>query len=57
MRGLTDAHYPDAEQISVVLDNLRPTPLGPGMKGYLAPEAHRILRGWSSTARPNMPAG
>jgi hypothetical protein len=28
MRGLTDAHYPDAGQISVVLDNLSTHPAG-----------------------------
>ena len=44
MRGLTDIHYPDAEQISVVIDNLSTHTAGAWYERFPAPEAHRILQ-------------
>jgi transposase len=44
MRDLVDLHYPRAEQIRVVLDNLSTHSPGALYEAFPAPEAHRILR-------------
>jgi hypothetical protein len=44
MRDLTDVHYPDAERIRVVLDNLSTHSSGALYKTFPADEARRILR-------------
>ena len=44
MRELVDLHYPQAEQIRVVLDNLSTHSPGALYEAFPAPEAHRILR-------------
>jgi transposase len=44
MRDLADTHYPDAEQIRVVLDNLSTHTAGALYETFPAPEAHRILQ-------------
>lgn len=44
MRDLVDLHYPKAEQIRVVLDNLSTHSPGALYETFPAPEAHRILR-------------
>jgi hypothetical protein len=44
MRDLTDIHYPHAEQIRVMMDNLSTHTVGALYKGFPAPEAHRILQ-------------
>jgi transposase len=44
MRDLADAHYPDAERIRVVLDNLSTHTAGALYETFPAPEAHRILQ-------------
>ena len=44
MRDLVDLHYPLAERIRVVLDNLSSHSLGALYETFPAPEAHRILR-------------
>ncbi len=44
MRELVDLHYPQAEHIRVVLDNLSTHSLGALYEAFPAPEAHRILR-------------
>jgi transposase len=44
MRDLADIHYPDAEQIRVVLDNLSTHTPGALYETFPAPEAHRILQ-------------
>jgi transposase len=44
MRDLVDTHYPDAEQIRVVLDNLSTHTAGALYETFAAPEAHRILQ-------------
>lgn len=44
MRDLTDIHYPEADQIRVVLDNLSTHTPGALYDTFPAPEAHRILR-------------
>jgi transposase len=44
MRDLTDTHYPQAELIRVVLDNLSTHTAGALYETFPAPEAHRILQ-------------
>src|ERR1700757_2050487 len=44
MRDLVDLHYPKAERIRVVLDNLSTHSPGALYEAFPAPEAHRILR-------------
>ena len=44
MRDLVDIHYPQAEQIRVVLDNLSTHSAGAIYETFPAPEAHRIRR-------------
>jgi hypothetical protein len=44
MRDLADIHYPDAERIRVVLDNLSTHTAGALYETFPAPEAHRILQ-------------
>ena len=44
MRDLVDLHYPQAETIRVVLDNLSTHSPGALYEAFPAPEAHRILR-------------
>jgi transposase len=44
MRELADIHYPDADQIRVVLDNLSTHTAGAMYDVFPAPEAHRILQ-------------
>lgn len=44
MRDLADIHYPEAEQIRVVLDNLSTHTPGALYEPFPAPEAHRILQ-------------
>jgi len=43
MRDLADTHYPDADKIRVVLDNLSTHTAGALYETFPAPEAHRIL--------------
>ncbi len=43
MRDLADTHYPEAELIRVVLDNLSTHTAGALYETFPAPEAHRIL--------------
>jgi DDE superfamily endonuclease len=44
MRDLDDIHYPNAELIRVVMDNLSTHNPGALYETFSAPEAHRILR-------------
>ncbi len=44
MRDLADTHYPEAESIRVVLDNLSTHTAGALYETFPAPEAHRILQ-------------
>jgi transposase len=44
MRDLTDVHYPDAERIRVVLDNLSTHSAGALYQSFPAEEARRVLR-------------
>jgi len=44
MRDLVDEHYPDAEKIRVVLDNLSAHSQAALYQCFEAAEAHRILR-------------
>ena len=43
-RDLADAHYPDADQIRVVLDNLSTHTAGALYETFPPAEAHRILQ-------------
>jgi transposase len=44
MRDLVDTHYPNADRIRVVLDNLSTHTAGALYETFAAPEAHRILQ-------------
>jgi transposase len=44
LRELADVHYPQAERIRVVLDNLSTHTPGSLYEAFPAPEAHRLLR-------------
>src|SRR3954452_16877813 len=44
MRDLVDLHYPQAQQVRVVLDNLSTHSAGALYEAFPAPEAHRVLR-------------
>ncbi len=44
MRDLADIHFPDADKIRVVLDNLSTHTAGALYETFPAPEAHRILQ-------------
>ena len=44
MRELVDDHYPDADLIRVVLDNLSTHTAGALYEAFPAPEAHRVLQ-------------
>src|SRR3954447_18667453 len=44
MRELVDLHYPQAQQVRVVLDNLSRHSAGALYEAFPAPEAHRVLR-------------
>jgi transposase len=44
MRDLVDLHYPQAERVRVVLDNLSTHSAGALYDAFPAPEAHRVLR-------------
>jgi transposase len=44
MRELVDLHYPQAEQVRVVLDNLSTHSAGALYEAFPAPEAHRVRR-------------
>jgi transposase len=44
MRDLADIHYPDAERIRVVMDNLSTHTAGALYEAFPAPEAHRVLQ-------------
>jgi transposase len=44
MRDLVDTHYPGADQIRVVMDNLSTHTAGALYETFAAPEAHRILQ-------------
>src|SRR5215213_2976288 len=43
MRELVDLHYPQAQQVRVVLDNLSTHSAGALYEAFPAPEAHRVL--------------
>jgi hypothetical protein len=44
MRDLVDVHYPQAELVRVVMDNLSTHTTGALYEAFPAPEAHRVLR-------------
>jgi DDE superfamily endonuclease len=44
MRDLVDVHYPQADLVRVVMDNLSTHTAGALYETFPAPEAHRILR-------------
>ena len=44
MREVADVHYPDADRIRVVMDNLSTHTAGALYQAFPAPEAHRVLQ-------------
>jgi transposase len=44
MRDLADIHYPEADRIRVVMDNLSTHTVGALYETFTAPEAHRLLQ-------------
>jgi transposase len=57
MRELVDVHYPQAEQIRVVLDNLSTHSPGALYETFRHRKRDGCCAGSSSTTRPNTPAG
>ena len=57
MRDLTDIHYPGAERIRVVLDNLSTHSAARSTKRSLPTKPGGCSAAWSSTTCPNTPAG
>jgi hypothetical protein len=57
MRDLVDVHYPAAERIRVVLDNLSAHSAGALYQRFAPDEARRILNRLDSTSHPSMQAG
>jgi transposase len=57
MRELAEVHYPEAERIRVVLDNLSTHSVGALYQTFPADQARRVLAGWSSIISPSTPAG
>ena len=53
MRDLGDIHYPDADQIRVVMDNLSTHTAGALYEAFPAPETHRILQRLEFHYTPN----
>ena len=58
MRDLADIHYPEADRIRVVMDNLSTHTAGALYEAFPAAEAHRVFfSGWSFITPPNTPVG
>jgi transposase len=57
MRELVDVHYPKADRIRVVLDNLSTHKAGALYQAFPAPTLAACCVAWSSITRPNTPAG
>ena len=57
MKALVDVHFPEAELIRVVLDNLNTHVFGALYETFTPEEARRIAKGWSSITRRNMAVG
>ena len=57
MRELADIHFPEAERIRVVMDNLSTHSSGALYEAFPAEQASGSFADWSSTMSPNMPVG
>ena len=57
MRELTDVHYPKAERIRLVLDNLSTHSAGALYQTFPATKPDECCAVWSSTTSPSTPAG
>ena len=57
MRELTDVHFPEAERIRVVLDNLSTHSAGALYQAFPPAKRDACCAGWSSTTSPSTPAG
>ena len=57
MRDLTDVHFPQAERIRVVLDNLSTHFPGALYQAFPAAKRDGCCAGWSSTTFPSTPVG
>jgi DDE superfamily endonuclease len=53
MRDLADIHYPDADQIRVLMDNLSTHTAGALYESLPVPEAHRVLQRLEFHDTPN----
>jgi hypothetical protein len=57
MRDRADIHYPDADHIRVVLDNLSTHTAGRCMKPSPPPKRTAFFSAWSSITHPSTPVG
>jgi hypothetical protein len=57
MQELVDVHFPRAERIRVVLDNLSTHTAGALYQGFPPAEARRMLNGLEFHYLPSTPAG
>ena len=57
MRDLADVHYPDANRIRVVMDNLSTHTAGALYEAFRAPGTHRVLQRLEFHSTPNTRAG
>jgi hypothetical protein len=57
MRDLADIHYPHADQIRVVMDNLSTHTAGALYEHSRHPKHAAFFSVWSFTTHPNMPVG
>ena len=57
MRELADVHYPEAERIRVVLDNLSTHSVGALYQTFPATKRDACCADWSSTMSPSTPVG
>jgi hypothetical protein len=57
MRDLADIHYPNADRIRVVMDNLSTHTAGALCEIFPAQEAHASFSAWSFITHPSTPVG
>jgi hypothetical protein len=57
MRDLADTHYPDADRIRVVMDNLSTHTAGALYETFPRPRRIASFSAWSSITRPSTPVG
>ena len=57
IKHLVDVHYPDADKIVLVMDNLNRHIPGALYEAFEPTEAKRLAESWKSTKRPSTPVG